>query len=168
MHPFNPIDSLDPYLLFSRRQSDSNSSSVCGGGGVGTGVCRPGSSCMSSAFLPSFPSLMWSCTGKGILYTNQCQHSADDEVRPSLQALPHLLSVSVLKYTNLLTPPTIFRENSAVSKDDVRQIAAMDFAGTVITRLARASMSLGTGYVLPKPYSLIPTIHPTRVSVIRH
>ncbi|CBF75314.1 hypothetical protein AN3820.2 [Aspergillus nidulans FGSC A4] len=38
MHLFNPIDSLDPYLSLSRRQSDSNSSSVCGGGGVGTGV----------------------------------------------------------------------------------------------------------------------------------
>ncbi|KAL4733023.1 hypothetical protein BDV11DRAFT_214482 [Aspergillus similis] len=53
MHLFNPIDSFNPYLSLSRRQSDSNSSSVCGGGGVGTGVCKPGSSCMSSAFLPS-------------------------------------------------------------------------------------------------------------------
>ncbi|KAL5044062.1 hypothetical protein BDW71DRAFT_209667 [Aspergillus fruticulosus] len=61
MHLFNPIDSLDPFASLSRRQSDSNPSSVCGGGGVGTGECKPGSSC------------------KGILYAEQCQHSAEEE-----------------------------------------------------------------------------------------
>ncbi|KAL4913409.1 hypothetical protein BDW62DRAFT_164865 [Aspergillus aurantiobrunneus] len=59
MRLFNPVDSFDSVFSITRRQSDS--SSDCGGGGVGAGECLPGSSC------------------RGILYANQCQDSPGDE-----------------------------------------------------------------------------------------
>ncbi|KAL4941170.1 hypothetical protein BDV06DRAFT_223398 [Aspergillus oleicola] len=58
MYLFDPVHSFDSTFAISRRQSSDSS---CGGGGVGTGECLPGSSC------------------RGIIYANQCWDTPGDE-----------------------------------------------------------------------------------------